>query len=379
MDPRSPLALAGLTCAPALVGGGLAFASLGAPLSAGLTLGAGALAAALVFAFSRAEHAELARVASFAEAAASGRGDQVPPQVHGALVDLLAVLERQRQQLQAVAAHAEAVAQRDLSGEVTIEGPLALPLKTAIDDQRQLIGNLSSSSNELEAGTQQILAALRFQEQSAHEQAGAVEETRRTMDSLLEAAEQIARAAEQVHTNAQRTRQSNEVIADRANQLNQLTQKISDALVGINAIADRSDILALNAALEGTKAGEAGKGFILVAEEMRRLAENVVESVREIQQLVTTIREASQASVLATEEGVKLSEETTRSAETIRLTSQQQQSGTRQVTQSMNAVSDLLAQSVAGARECTRATAELNSRAGELRDQLAPYRLSAAE
>lgn len=244
---------------------------------------------------------------------------------------------------------------------------------------RGLIQELSGMAGELEGGTHEILQALRFQEQSAHEQAGAVEETRRTMESLLEASEHITSVAEQVNSHAERTRESNQTIAHQASQLNELTGRITDALRAIRNIADRSDILALNAALEGTKAGEAGKGFILVAEEMRRLAENVQAAVQEIQLLIASIREASQQSVLATEEGVRRSEDTARSAEVIRLTSQQQQGGTTQVNESMNAISNLLSQTAVGAQECTEATAELNRRAGGLQDLIAGFRLEAPQ
>ena len=198
------------------------------------------------------------------------------------------------------------------------------------------------------------------------------------MASLLEASRQIATSARGVHENAQRSKGSSEGIADRTHQLNKLTNRIADALTAISTIADKSDVLALNASLEGTKAGEAGKGFTLVAEEMRRLAESVMEAVRDIGELVETIRRASHASVLATEEGVKLSLETTRSAETIRLTSQQQQSGTEQVTRSMNEIADFLAATLAVVRQNGGALGELTKRATQLRELLAEFELEEA-
>ena len=67
--------------------------------------------------------------------------------------------------------------------------------------------------------------------------------------------------------------------------------------------ADKSDLLALNASLEGTKAGEAGRGFALVAAEMRRLAESVMAAAREIKQLASDIRTAAADTVCAGEDG----------------------------------------------------------------------------
>ena len=269
----------------------------------------------------------------------------------------------------------KAVARCDLTATPSLQGDLSVAFAELVARQRELVQELSSTSTELGSSTREILATLRQQETGSHDQASAVEEARRTMDSLLSAAGQITDAARAVHENAQRTRESSESTADRASQLSQLTSRIADVLTSITKIADKSDILALNAALEGTKAGEAGKGFILVAEEMRRLAESVVEAVRDISELVETIRQASQASVLATEQGVKLSLETATSAEMIRLTSQQQQSGTEQATHSMNEMSELIQQNVSGARQNTRAVEGLGTRASRLQELLSVYNL----
>lgn len=282
-------------------------------------------------------------------------------------------------ELRALATQVKSVAQCDLSVDPSGHGDLSEAFGEMVSRQRELVQELSATSSALESSTRQILATLRQQEAGSHDQASAVEEARRTMDSLLAAANKITDAARMVHENAQRTRASSESTAERASQLNQLTGRIGDVLMSITKIADKSDILALNAALEGTKAGEAGKGFILVAEEMRRLAESVVLSVRDISELVETIREASHASVLATEQGVKLSLETTKSAEMIRLTSQQQQSGTEQATHSMNEMSELIQQSVSGASQSTQAVEELNHRANRLQQLLAIYNLGGAQ
>ena len=85
--------------------------------------------------------------------------------------------------------------------------------------------------------------------------------------------------------------------------LNKRVQQIGKVVEFINEIADKSDLLALNAELEGTKAGEVGRGFSLVAAEMRRLAENVITSTRAIEQLIEEIRDATNAAVMATEAG----------------------------------------------------------------------------
>lgn len=341
-------------------------------LVAVIALALGMLAALLLGSRISSHLTEAARVAE--EVGQGNLGITVPPaQGDDELSRMLASLGRMVGGLRALEAQATAVARRDLSGETTGAGDLHQAFNTMVGQQRELVHELSETATELETSSHEILATLRDQEAGANEQASAVEEARRTMLSLLQASSKIASAAKTVHANAQRTQESSAETAERTNQLNQLTARIADVLTGITKIADRSDILALNAALEGTKAGEAGKGFILVAEEMRRLAENVLESVRDISELVEAIREASQASVLATEQGVKLSLETADSANQIRLTSQQQQSGTEMATQSMNEISQILTQALGGARQTTGAVEELSQRASRLRQALSEY------
>jgi methyl-accepting chemotaxis protein len=100
-------------------------------------------------------------------------------------------------------------------------------------------------------------------------------------------------------------RRGNQAIADSVVRLNKRVQQVGRIIEFIDGIADKSDLLALNAELEGNKAGDVGRGFSLVAAEMRRLAESVMVSTREIARLIEEIRDATNAAVMATEAGVK--------------------------------------------------------------------------
>ena len=75
--------------------------------------------------------------------------------------------------------------------------------------------------------------------------------------------------------------------------LGERSQQIGQVLSIINSIADQTKILALNAAIEAARAGEAGKGFSVVAIEIRKLAESVVESTGEISAIMTEIQSAA--------------------------------------------------------------------------------------
>ncbi|MFZ9886630.1 MAG: methyl-accepting chemotaxis protein, partial [Myxococcota bacterium] len=210
-----------------------------------------------------------------------------------------------------------------------------------IESQRELVRQISETAVRLSSSAGEFAANARQQERGATEQTAAVTETRRTMQTLLDASREIATTAQGVLANAERAQGNSQVVQERIASFRSHTQRIGEILEVIKEIANKSDLLALNAALEGTKAGEAGKGFSLVAGQMQRLAENVMGAVRDIKELTTTIRAATQATVLATEESTKLAADTTRSVRQIALIIQQQRSGTEQVSTAMELVSDI--------------------------------------
>ncbi len=201
--------------------------------------------------------------------------------------------------------------------------------------------------------SQDMVGAARNQETQGTQQATGIEQTRQALETVLASAQQIAERSSAVLGNAERTVNGNRDVAHRIKELNDHAEKVAEILAAIMQVADRTDLLALNAALEGTKAGEAGRGFTLVAAEMRRLAESVMESVASIRRLMNDMRAASQSAVQAGQEGIARSEETTRSARDIALVTQQQRKATEQVGHSM----DDMAATVSSAMTSTRRTA----------------------
>jgi methyl-accepting chemotaxis protein len=235
-----------------------------------------------------------------------------------------------------------------------------------VRSQQYLVRQISTTASQIKSTSTEILASARQQEQGATEQSSAVEETRQTMESLLQSGRQIADSASLVLSNAERTQTNNQIISQRITRLSTHMQRITEILEVIKSIATKSDMLALNAALEGTKAGESGRGFSLVASQMRRLTENVMGAVHDIKALTGDVHESTSASVVATEDGTKLASDTTRSARQISLIIQQQQTGTEQVSKAMDDVSQIAQQTAAASKQSLRTTKELT----ELSEQL---------
>lgn len=264
-----------------------------------------------------------------------------------------------------IAGESERIAEGDLSRPSLHEdhkdeiGRMARAFDRMVKSQRELVKQTHATVLQLNSSGGQFLATAQQSERGATEQSSAVEETNRTLTSLLGSARDIAQAAQGVTRNAERTQDNTRSMAERIGELSRQVERITEILELIKGIASKSEILALNAALEGTKAGEAGRGFSLVASQMQRLAENVMEAVSDIRNLTDSIREASQSSVMATEESTKLSSDTTRSARQIELIIEQQQTATEQVATAMGDVAQVATQTASASKEIVSSTHDI--------------------
>lgn len=222
-------------------------------------------------------------------------------------------------------------------------------------------------TERLETLAEALLSEAQEQQAGAAEQSSAVEETRQTFQGLLTASSSMSRIGGEVLENAEIGQQSAKTIGGRIGELSTHSKQITDILTLVKEIANKSEILALNAALEGTKAGEAGRGFSLVAQQMQRLAEQVMGSVKKIESLTTDISKASGAAVLASEESEKVSRLTTSSAREIAEAVGHQQSSTEQMSVAMDEISTVAQRNVDAARNIVTSSNELLSLAENLR------------
>ncbi|MBN1206233.1 MAG: methyl-accepting chemotaxis protein [Myxococcaceae bacterium] len=313
------------------------------------------------------------------------------------------------------------VREGDLSRwNTTTEDPQLAPLLEGfgkvIETLRTFVREINEAALRLSSSANQVLAASTQHETSSTEQAAAIHETTATMEELKHASAQIAENAGAVARVAEETlgaaragrgaiaefiqamqqiRSDGIAVADSIAKLSKRVERIGTVVEVIDEIADRSDLLALNAALEGSRAGEAGKGFSIVAAEMRRLAENVLDSTKEIKSLITEIREATanagsaaDASKIATESGEKLGavaaqavegilagvQETSDAARVINLATQQQRTATEQVVASMAEIEDVTRQTTQASKQATGASAELSQLAGRLAELIKRFK-----
>jgi methyl-accepting chemotaxis protein len=287
--------------------------------------------------------------------------------------------------LRRVTRAASNIAEGDVSQDVEPDpsrdevGALSRAFGTMSRRLRELVTKIGSTSDALSTAAAGMFSEVREQEALATQQTASLEEIQRTLETLSTAAEQVERDATTVRDIAQKNLGSSQQIAERIRMLSAHSDRIGEILSLIQDIADRSDLLALNAALEGTKAGEVGRGFSLVAAEMRRLSEHVKDSVRDIRKLVADMRDASHASVVATEEGIRLSEQTSSAAVKISDMVARQREGTAQVKSSADEIVRVVNESLDGRAETTSSAEALLQLSQDLKGAVSVFRLHGAE
>jgi methyl-accepting chemotaxis protein len=181
------------------------------------------------------------------------------------------------------------------------------------------VGLVRSSSTELEAAANQ-------QANGAKEQAAAMTEISTTISELLATSRQIADSAQRVTENAEQTagaarsghgtvdtthesitgirRQVDQIVSHML-ELGKKSQEVGVVLEIVSELAEQTNILAINATIEAAGAGEAGKRFAVVADEIRKLADRVGGSTKEVRTLIDDVRSAVNTTVMTTETGSK--------------------------------------------------------------------------
>lgn len=191
---------------------------------------------------------------------------------------------------------------------------------------RSLGGQIAAAVRHVQSSSTELQSAANQQASGAKESAMAMTEITTTISELLATSRQIAESAQRVahvaeetseaaragdHT-VQKTHESVggmkrqvELIVNHMVDLGKKSQQIGGILEIVNELAEQTNILAINATIEAFGAGDAGKRFAVVADEIRKLADRVGGSTKEIRTLIEEIRAAVNTTVMATESGSK--------------------------------------------------------------------------
>ncbi len=279
----------------------------------------------------------------------------------------------------------------------------------AVNQQvREAANILASSVGEILTLVTQLATVSSETAVSVNETTSTAEEVKQTAQvsaeksrTVSEGAQKAASVAQQGNAAVTKTvgginhiRELMESVAESIVELSEQTQAIGEIMAVVNDLAQQSQLLSVNAAIEAAKAGEQGKGFGVVAQEIKSLADQSKEATGQVRAILNDIQKATSASVLAAEQVSKAVEgsvsqaaesgeairkladsieESARAATQIAASNQQQFVGMDQIVQAMETIRLAFQQNVAGTKQAEQAAHNLNELGEKLREMVGKY------
>jgi methyl-accepting chemotaxis protein WspA len=325
-----------------------------------------------------------------------------------------------RSKVDALLEHVSRAASGDLTGTVTVKGSDAIGrlgdgLQTMLENLRRLLNNVQKAGIQVTSSATEIAASAKQQEATGIEQAQTSVEILsttkeisantaqllKTMEGATAVADYTTSATSEAQTNLKRMDQTMQHMVSATDSINAklaaLSEKasnINSVLTTITKVADQTNILSLNAAIEAEKAGDAGRGFSVVATEIRRLADQTSVSTWDIEQMLKEMQSAVSASVMGMD---KFSEEIRRSVGEVRQVGEQlssvmdqvqklapqfdlvlqgmqsQAQGASQISDTMMQLNDATQQTVESLKATSEAVHQLQYAASDLQSSVATF------
>ncbi|MBT1073209.1 methyl-accepting chemotaxis protein [Pelotalea chapellei] len=301
---------------------------------------------------------------------------------------------------------------QDEIGEMTISFNLFMDkLHHIVSNVAQITGQLASAalqvqstSRQIDLGTRQVASrtvgvATATEEMAAtssdiaHNCTLAAREAQNSMDSATEG----SRVVENTITNMETITERVTTAAITVERLGKRSDEIGEIVGTIEDIADQTNLLALNAAIEAARAGEQGRGFAVVADEVRALAERTTKATRMIDEMISAVQSETASAVCSMKQGVDdvsigLAEArrsgavlgeilnqvdtVTRQLNQIATAAEQQTSTTHEISGNMHHITEVVQETAQGTRDSASAADQLNLLAHDLQTLVGQFRLS---
>ena len=313
------------------------------------------------------------------------------------------------------------LAEGDLTVKTTVSeditGAIADSVNYAIDELRSLVTTINETSEQVSSSAQETQTTARHLANAAEQQAQQISSATSAINQIVSSMDIVSKDSAESADVAERSvkiashgaevvretisgmdsiRDQIQETSKRIKRLGESSQEIGSIVELINDIAEQTNILALNAAIQAASAGEAGRGFAVVADEVQRLAERSTSATKRIETLVQTIQSDTNEAVNSMEQttaevvaGARLAEDAGSALgdiervshdlsaliQSISTAARAQSAAATDVSVSMNAIQEITSQTSQGASQTADSIGTLAQLASDLRRSVAHFKL----